>query len=343
MNQQRIEYIDFAKGFAILSIVGLHYCQPYASGFFAKAILIGGTGVHLFFVLSGFGLGLSSQKTNALEFYRKRFSKILIPYYFTILTIFTINLAYPIYDNDGIYALGGHLFFYKMFDEKIIGSFGYHFWFISTIIQFYIVFPAISYVKQRTSIIGFLISSFALSLTYWIVLSVYQLSGQRVFNSFFLQYLWEFNLGIVLAYFYAIRNKKFWEQNKLVLLGLSILGLFTMAYMKAKGGSLGETFNDVPASMGYVSLSSFIYSICQFQFKPVKNLIVFIGQISYDLYLIHMVVFILLNHLLLSMTPLNVNLASSLLFIFPVSVLISILFAKASKLLYKLTARNIME
>lgn len=88
MNQRRIEYIDFAKGFAILSIVIFHYCQPYLSGAWAKAIMIGGTGVHLFFVLSGFGLGLSSQMSSILGFYKKRFSKILIPYYFAILNYF---------------------------------------------------------------------------------------------------------------------------------------------------------------------------------------------------------------------------------------------------------------
>ena len=37
-QKKRIEYIDFAKGFAIISIVIFHYCQPYTSGFLAKAI-----------------------------------------------------------------------------------------------------------------------------------------------------------------------------------------------------------------------------------------------------------------------------------------------------------------
>ncbi|MBN1804781.1 MAG: acyltransferase family protein [Sedimentisphaerales bacterium] len=126
MTKQRLGYIDFAKGFAILSIVVFHYCQPYVSGIFSKAIMIGGTGVHLFFVLSGFGLGLSS-KVGAFSFYKKRFVKILIPYYVIILIIYVINIIHPVYKDDGLYALCGHLFFYKMFDKNIIGSFGYLF------------------------------------------------------------------------------------------------------------------------------------------------------------------------------------------------------------------------
>jgi peptidoglycan/LPS O-acetylase OafA/YrhL len=342
MNRQRIEYIDFAKGFAILSIVIFHYSQPYLLGAFSKAIMIGGTGVHLFFVLSGFGLKLSSQVSNILEFYKKRFSKILIPYYFVILIIFAINLVCHIYKNDGVYALGGHLLLYKMFDERIIGSFGYHFWFISTIVQFYIIFPVIAYVKQKTSLINFLIISFGISLAYWILLSIYGLSGQRVFNSFFLQYLWEFSLGIALADLYIVRNNKFWEQNRLILLGLSILGLATMAYLALKGGALGQTFNDIPASIGYMSLSAFLYSICQAKFRLIKNIMASVGQISYELYLIHMLIFILLNNLLKSVNSLSSNIYSSLLFILPVSIFMSIIFMRFIRWFYGLKATRLL-
>lgn len=138
MNKRRIEFLDFAKGFAILSIAIFHYSQPYTTGLWSKAIMIGGTGVHLFFILSGFGLGLSSTKLSFTTFYLKRFSKILIPYYFAIALICIINEGYQLYDKNTLYAIGGHFFLYKMFDEKIIGSYGYHFWFISTIVQFYI-------------------------------------------------------------------------------------------------------------------------------------------------------------------------------------------------------------
>jgi len=111
----------------------------------------GGMGVHLFFVLSGFGLGLSA-KIKATSFYKKRFIKILIPYYIVILIIYAINVIHPVYEDGSLYALCGHLFLYKMFDKNIITSFGYHFWFLSTIIQFYIIFPLIIVIKQKQSI-----------------------------------------------------------------------------------------------------------------------------------------------------------------------------------------------
>jgi len=72
MGKQRLYFIDFAKGFAMLSIVLLHYSQPYVAGRWAKAIMIGGSGVHLFFVLSGFGFALSQKKLRVSSFYQKR-------------------------------------------------------------------------------------------------------------------------------------------------------------------------------------------------------------------------------------------------------------------------------
>jgi len=76
MKTKQIDYIDFAKGFAILSIVVFHYCRPFAAGIWSKAIMFGGTGVHLFFVISGFCLALSSQQTKICNFFQKRFIKI---------------------------------------------------------------------------------------------------------------------------------------------------------------------------------------------------------------------------------------------------------------------------
>lgn len=95
MKKQRIEYIDFAKGFAILSIVLFHFCYPYVSGMWSKVVMIGGTGIQMFFFLSGFGLGLSSQKTGIYYFYKKRFIKILLPYYLIIVLIYFVNSIYP--------------------------------------------------------------------------------------------------------------------------------------------------------------------------------------------------------------------------------------------------------
>lgn len=304
--------------------------------------MIGGTGVHLFFILSGFGLGLSSQKTSIYYFFRNRFTKILVPYYLTIVSIFTINSIYPIYKNVSLYELGGHFFLYKMFDENIIGSFGYHYWFISTIVQFYIVFPLIILLKEKSKLSLFLVISLLLSASYWIIISFYNISDKRIFNSFFLQYIWEFNIGIILADSYLRKKKYFWEHNNIILALFSIIGIATMGFMAINGGRLGKTFNDIPASIGYFCLSALAFSICKKYFGLLKTILSYIGKLSYELYLVHMLVFILLNDTLESVTKIKSNIFMSILIILPLSIYSSHLFSTINNLLYKkMTSQSI--
>ena len=73
--------IAFLRGFSIITIVLMHFMQNNAlTSIFLKIISIGGTGVHIFFFCSGFGLFLSYMKHPLLytEFIKKRFFKILI-------------------------------------------------------------------------------------------------------------------------------------------------------------------------------------------------------------------------------------------------------------------------
>lgn len=320
MTKERLDFIDFAKGFAILSIVIFHYAQPYAFGLWAKAIMVGGTGVHLFFILSGFGLGMSSTKMESLTFFKKRFLKILIPYFVIISVIFLANMVFPLYRDLTLYAIGGHFLLYKMFDERIIGSFGYHFWFISTIVQFYIVFPLIVNLRKRISSTNFLLISLVTSIIYWVVITVLNVTHFRVFNSFFLQYLWEFNLGLVLAERYLIYDEVFWKKSSSVLFLFVLLGLGLMGFMAFKGGQLGQTFNDIPASIGYLSLVSLAYTFIS-NFRQLLSFFIYVGKISYELYLIHMLVFLFANELIIKSNLLIPSIFTSLFIVLPLSLL----------------------
>ncbi|MCA1919071.1 MAG: acyltransferase, partial [Flavobacterium piscis] len=93
---RRIE-LDFLRGLAILLVLGLHFNTPTSGLYFLdKAILtvksFGGTGVNLFFALSGFlvgGLLLKELKAtgdiNAPRFLVRRAIKIWPPLYFLLI------------------------------------------------------------------------------------------------------------------------------------------------------------------------------------------------------------------------------------------------------------------
>jgi peptidoglycan/LPS O-acetylase OafA/YrhL len=74
--QKKIEVIDFLKGYSMLSIVIYHIGQELnLPGAVAKMINFGGTGVHTFIFVSGFGLYLSHLRRplSFVLFLRKRF------------------------------------------------------------------------------------------------------------------------------------------------------------------------------------------------------------------------------------------------------------------------------
>ncbi len=296
---KKLEIIEFLKGYSIFTIIIYHYLQAAAlPSPFDQLISFGGTGVHMFVLLSGFGLYLSylHKPLPYLTYLRKRVSKIYIPYILVVLISAFISLFLPLFENSW-YALGGHIFLYKMFDESIVTSYGYPLWFISMILQFYIAFYALVFIKRRLTKISFMAFCMILSIAWMsLVISIGE-STSRVWNSFFLRYVWEFALGMVIAAIFIERHQNFPFQIKRIYIFLiGIAGCALYAFMALEAGSIGKMLNDFPALAGYGFIAIWIFLI---DLRVVKRFFVFSGKISYALYLLHYVILYLL-------LPLNV-------------------------------------
>ncbi len=303
MNQ-RIEYIDFAKGYAIFTIVCYHALQQVdLSPLWQRAIIFGGTGVHLFFLLSGFGLAWSSAVESVGAFYLRRMSKVWLPYV-VVLTISWAAAAWMGVFPDGWDAWLAGVGLYQMFSEQYIESFGGHFWFVSAIFQFYLVFPLLVRLQKSMTPTQFLLLTCSLSVGWWLVVYFSGKSELRVWNSFFLQFLWEFAIGMVLAKkmrqeagtFRNIQNLV--EGNSRYSWIFLPIGLFFTAVMIGmilKLGEAGRIFNDVPALFGYTALSIFVYQAGRKWLPWLNRFFLWINGFSYTLYLIH----VLMLHLCL--------------------------------------------
>jgi peptidoglycan/LPS O-acetylase OafA/YrhL len=298
--QQRIEYIDFAKGYAIFTIVCYHALQQVAlSSLLQKAIIFGGTGVHLFFLLSGFGLAWSAAKDSALDFYRRRMSTVWVPYVVVLTISWAAAAALGIFP-DGWDAWLASAGLYQMFSERYIESFGGHFWFISTIFQFYLVFPLLIRLQKKVSTRTFLTLAFLLSLAWWGLVYFSGKSEFRVWNSFFLQFLWEFAIGMALAK--AMKEQKIDLRPALetdrydgMYLVAGVVFTAIMIGIVLKMGAAGRVFNDVPALLGYTALSLFVYRMGSRWLPALNGFFLWVNGFSYSLYLIH----VLVLHLLL--------------------------------------------
>ncbi len=294
---ERIPFIDFAKGFSIFSIIIYHYCLPFDFGWLFKQIIaFGGTGIHLFFFLSGFGLGLG-RKTSALTFYKRRFIKILLPYYIFVTIVFLINLVLPVYPDSGLKTWLSHIFLYKMFSNDLIISFGYQLWFISTIIQFYLFFPIIRWIKEKTGNRNFAIIAVLVSSFYIVFITFIGHNSDRAWNSFFLAFFWEFVLGFLLANSQKPKwflDLKTWQYVVTLFLGLAFMGILNKLF-----GQTGRLFNDFPALFAFISLVVLVYRISNYHsFKWLESFFLNIGKVSFEIYLVHYFFFSLLFLLL---------------------------------------------
>lgn len=198
---KRIPYIEFARGYAIFTIVCFHVLQRVGlPPMGQKAIIFGGTGVHLFFLISGFGLALSipNSEFRIPDFYKKRLARVWLPYVLVLTISLAAALAFNLFSDQWAAWFAG-VFLYQMFSEGWIESFGGHFWFISTIMQFYLVFPGLFFLKKRVGGAAFFSLCLAGSVAWWLTVFFLEMGEMRVWNSFFLQFLWEFGLGMAIA------------------------------------------------------------------------------------------------------------------------------------------------
>jgi peptidoglycan/LPS O-acetylase OafA/YrhL len=301
--KNKLEIIDFIKGYSIISIVLFHYCQGMElPPLLSQAINFGGTGIHTFLFASGFGLFLSHLKKplGYGDFLKKRFTKIYIPYIIIVTISALISLWIPIYENNWNNYFS-HVFFYKMFDSHLIGTYGYQLWFISTIVQFYLVFPFIIKARQWLPGKNFLLAGLLISFAWALLFLLLHKEEERNWNSFFLMYLWEFMLGMYCAEIYLKKGIEFWKIKRSWLIVMAVAGLGLYGVLAIRYGRVGRTFNDIPALIGYASLCILIYGL---RIGPINRFILFTAKISFSIFLIH---FLILNLVFSGFAAIGIN------------------------------------
>ena len=152
-----------------------------------------------------------------------------------------------------------------MFFNDLENSFGGQMWFVSTIIQFYLIWPFL--LKLFNKSIG-VIYALLISMLWATIVAMLGKSDVRVWNSFFLQYLWEFVLGMYLAKCYKLNSEIVNLLNFKILVPVCILCVAFTGVAGLKGG-IWKLYNDIPSMIGYLLTN----------------------KISYEWYLVHMLVF----------------------------------------------------
>ena len=291
-ENRRITAIDYLKGFSIFTIALMHLMK-YMSALPSPIITmsaIGGTGVHVFFLCSGLGLYMSCLRRRLCfsEFVSKRMVKIYVPYIIVVAVSFLLPWMYR--SDDRIAALLSHVFLFKMFVPQYVESFGTQFWFMSAIFQLYLLFLPMCWLKDKLRSRGFFALFMGVSVAWWVLCYATGMSRERIWGSFCLQYIWEFALGMVLAE--KLSSGKEYRLDVRLLLALAVVGIGLQAGMAMLSETL-NVFNDVPAMIGYASLALLLYPI-----PLVRQIFTKMSVFSYEYYLVHILVFATLFHLI---------------------------------------------
>jgi len=296
---KRIELIDYLRGISIFTIVIMHLCMGYVDGVLHKALAFGGAGVHVFILCSGLGLYLSylRKPLGYKDFLKKRFCKVYVPYAIAVLLwgawLLICTGAFPTKE------VMSHLFLYKMFSVESDTSLCYPYWFLSIIFQFYFAWPLIVRLVRGW---GGQLLPLAISLLWSTLVGVLSYEELRPWGSFFLQYLWEFCLGMWIAEKIHEGKEKLVDVSELRWLWLlagAIGGMGLSALMAWNGGRL-KLYNDIPSLIGYLSVMLLIYKI---GVHWVNRFFVWASSSGYELYLLHSLAFVVLAFCLKGLLP----------------------------------------
>lgn len=158
-------------------------------------------------------------------------------------------------------------------------------WFVSTIIQFYLFWPFIVrlFKKFRGQI------SLLISLGWATFTTLVGLDDERVWNSFFLQYLWEFVLGMWLAKVYFEHPEKIYVPKFLTLIITMFIGLGLTGVAGFAGG-IWKSYNDIPSLVGYMSMALIMYKV---GINWINHFFEYTNKVSYEWYLIHLLIFLI--------------------------------------------------
>ena len=304
--------IDGLRALAIISVVIYH--------FFPLIMPSGFLGVDIFFVISGYLITnhfISLQKknaTNSLRIFYSRRIKRLFPALFVFFTITTLVLT-NIFLNSDINKYASSLVAAKTFWSNFYfwrdgGYFGtsdqlkplLHIWSLSVEEQFYILYPTFIlisiWIKKKLEIpISYLVFILTiLSFILWVYL--HHIGGAN--PAFFLlpTRAWQFGLGGFLVFVNFNSNNSKSSATNIILI-ISVLALFF--------GLIVNTDEIIQTIMVSLGATFFIYS----SFKSKAPLLwifqniftVWIGRISYSIYLYHWPIAVILVYYFIDTPP----------------------------------------
>lgn len=320
MSDQKIENIDFQildglRGIAALYVLlnhargnlfigGNKYAQikdialwSYNEKLYFSVLQLTSLGkefVIVFFILSGFSIAYSLSKGHSKsKFYLRRIIRIYPPYVFALFWAFIVfkylqyfvPQALPGDSNSVFHSFKAVVLNFLYVDN---GSLIIQFWSLKFEVIFYILIP-LFILRRNLYLIGSLIIEIFSFCLNW-----HNVSGSNILSRFILDYNFYFAIGVFCFHYYNnIRVYLIFKKK----LRFYILAVFLFLLMVVFKFWMGDGENKVTFLVA--SLFSIIM-IFNFLYYRIKNhILMFLGKISYSIYISHFASIILLSGIFL--------------------------------------------
>ena len=288
--------IQLLRGVSVLLVLFYHLKIPgFQNGFL---------GVDIFFVLSGYLMALLSDSSSPIEFYRRRFSRLLPAYlvvvFFTTLAVIIVSI--PSDSNQRVDRLIYDLFALSNFsfwaEDSYFGSDSFkpllNLWSLAVELQFYLLAPfVLPFLRKRKALLIFVVFVSLLGSMALVTISPK--------TSFFMlpTRFWEFLFGAFAAWHLSkIRRRGY---SSFLILGAVFCLFSVLAVYPIPNDSNSPIYGHPSLAALIVVVSTTIFIGLGFEsLIPEKSIIskffVKIGDYSYSIYLTHFPIIVLVNY-----------------------------------------------
>ena len=350
-QRKRIEYCDFLRLIAIVSVVLIHvfadfrdyYLINNKSYYFILTFLDSFTraGVPIFFMLTGIFL-LNNKNESYTDFLKKKMPKLVVPFLF-------ISIIYYIYEmlklSKGISLIG----FINSFTSNNIK---YHFWFMYSIILIYLIIPflkkminSLNKKELRTLIVVIFISNILI-----LVKSISNLFDLNLFNGFIYPNLIIYTNYLFLGYYLYKYNIS--DKYKKIIYYLAIISLIIMPigdYILTSNFR-EDTFLVASSPFTFIIASAlFIFTKDNYHklklSNKTRNFLSYTSNIIFYIYMIHVIVMEnIKNYLLRYIQPYRFLISCIFMLLeFVLTFIISYSLAMLLSYLYKKISKSIVK
>ncbi|MDA2093667.1 acyltransferase family protein [Bacillus cereus] len=340
---KRIKELDSIRGLAALTVVFGHFCLmlpslPNSIKFSPLRFLwAGGEAVIVFYVLSGFVLSMAlyHSKTNYWGYLIKRFVRIYIPYYFWIIVTFVLFILFSSYEVVGLRG-----WFYDRWQGSItkldilnhfvlLNNFfteNYNpvIWSLAQEMRISIVFPLLFLLFYKLNWKKTILFALSFSLISVVLNMLHIGKAEGFYNGYAdtLHFTSMFIVGMLLFKYqekliYSYRNMKKFKKGFLIALGV-ILYLYSILIYGFSRNDTTFLLKDWGVVMGVSIFIIMAMSNLKVKAFLNKSVFVYLGEISYSIYLCHFPIMMVLFKLLYTKIPifflLTLCIAMTLLF-----------------------------